>query len=387
MQENVGFLQDARGDIIDVLRLTEGVIFKDEGAKILFLDTKYFVLDSLQTKWRIMDKEAYEEELSDIIVWSEKREQEECARASQEYPGIADRLTEVTLLYAKYLFVKQDGSASSISIRKPKVGTLLRGMFTRLCRMHQVRNGAFFDLTPMNQDFVLRDVFRHTLSAECMRFLDEEDKKTGDDVLSILSEKNVSKDKSTTSVHQTTEKEFINSEDDDSKSINSKFESKSVVTPLKNVVDVPSSSKSVVSEITVLSTLKESKAPSQPLIINSEDTQDGQSTLTRSNFPLQSAERAHTKSSNVQLQVNEEVDDLEDEEDDEDVYPNDSISVRGSQYISTFPSSNMKQMAKTPVENMSMYTKISSKSAPSSAASSSQYRKPKIVHIEEGFNQ
>jgi hypothetical protein len=165
MQESVGFLQDVRGDIIDELRLSEGMLFRDEGAKILFLDIKYFVLDALQTKWRIMDREAYEEELSDIILWSEKREEEECVRSKQEYPGIAERLTEVTMLYAKYLFVKQSSADKKmgISIKKPKVGTLLRGMFTRLCRMHQIRNGTFFDLTPMNQDFVLRDIFRHTL--------------------------------------------------------------------------------------------------------------------------------------------------------------------------------------------------------------------------------
>jgi hypothetical protein len=58
-------------------------------------------------------------------------------------------------------------------IRKPQVTLLIKGIFTRFARMHHVRNGSFFDLDPLRQDFVIRDIFRQTLGSDCIQLMEE----------------------------------------------------------------------------------------------------------------------------------------------------------------------------------------------------------------------
>jgi hypothetical protein len=45
-------------------------------------------------------------------------------------------------------------------------------MYTRLSRMHHVRSGAFFELDPVKQDFIVRDVFRQTLGTDCISVIE-----------------------------------------------------------------------------------------------------------------------------------------------------------------------------------------------------------------------
>jgi hypothetical protein len=172
MEDHVAFLPHLQESIMDELRTTEGMIFRDEGAKKLFLDTKSFLLETFITKWKNFDTESFHAALDEYIGWNEGIEQEELQRMKTSYRDIASRLTSVTVLYAKYLYARSNPD-SNILIRRPKVNMLLKGMFTRLARMHHVRNGSFFDLDPLRQDFVLRDIFRQTLGSDCIQLMDE----------------------------------------------------------------------------------------------------------------------------------------------------------------------------------------------------------------------
>lgn len=172
MEENVAFLPHLQESIMDELRTTEGMIFRDEGAKKLFLDTKSFLIETLGTKWKNFDAETFQEALDNYIAWNEAVAEEELQRANASYKDISERLTSVTVLYAKYLYARSNPD-SNISIRKPRLAMLLKGMFTRLARMHHVRNGSFFDLDPLRQDFVVRDVFRQTLGTDCIDVIDD----------------------------------------------------------------------------------------------------------------------------------------------------------------------------------------------------------------------
>ena len=158
--EQVAFLPHLQESIMDELRTTEGMLFRDESTKKLFLDIKSLVIDTLTER-----KDA----LHLLLEW-DSVSQSEVAR-SLRYGDIADRLTSVTVLYAKYLYAKNN--PDPINIKKPRVESLLRGMYSRLARMPTVRSGAFFELDPLRQDFVIRDVFRQALANDCIVIIEK----------------------------------------------------------------------------------------------------------------------------------------------------------------------------------------------------------------------
>jgi hypothetical protein len=108
------------------------------------------------------------EELNNIIQWSDETEKDQLSKINQ---FCFDNLTRITVLYAKYLFSK-DGP-DSIKIKKPQMETLLLGIFTRLSDYPAIKNGTFFTLDPLKQDFVFREAFRMSLS-ECIDIVNEE---------------------------------------------------------------------------------------------------------------------------------------------------------------------------------------------------------------------
>jgi hypothetical protein len=172
--ETVAFLPSVQESIMDELRTTEGMIFRDEGAKKLFLDIKSFVLEELLRIWKIFDKETYVSILDSYVFWDKSVASKEVARASSAvYADMCDRLTAVTVLYAKYIYARVNAPDVSVSIRKPRIESLLKGMFTRLARTHHVRNGSFYDLDPLRQDFVVRDIFRQTLGTDCIEVVND----------------------------------------------------------------------------------------------------------------------------------------------------------------------------------------------------------------------
>lgn len=154
--DHVAFLPHLQESIMDELRTTEGMLFRDESAKKLFMDVKSLVIETLQGK----DAEA----LDKLARWDDVAD-EEIARSTL-YGDISDRLTSVTVLYAKYLYAK--GNPDPINIKKPRVDSLLKGMYSRMVKLPHVRNGTFFQMDPLRQDFVVRDVFRLTLANDCI---------------------------------------------------------------------------------------------------------------------------------------------------------------------------------------------------------------------------
>jgi len=154
--DHVAFLPHLQESIMDELRTTEGMLFRDESAKKLFMDVKSLVIETMQGK----DSDA----LDKLARWDDVAD-EEIARSTL-YGDIADRLTSVTVLYAKYLYAK--GNPDPINIKKPRVESLLRGMYSRMAKLSHVRNGTFFQMDPLRQDFVVRDIFRLTLANDCI---------------------------------------------------------------------------------------------------------------------------------------------------------------------------------------------------------------------------
>lgn len=160
----LAFLPAVSESVMDELRTTEGMLFRDEGAKKLFLDVKALVMESLGSAQATFTGELYETVLDRYVAWDAAVATEELQRADAHFRDIGQRLTPVTVLYAKYLYA----GAAPLRIRKPRVDALLRGMFTRLARLRHVRTGTFFELNPLQQDFVLRDMFRQTLATDCI---------------------------------------------------------------------------------------------------------------------------------------------------------------------------------------------------------------------------
>ncbi len=160
----LAFLPAVSESVMDELRTTEGMLFRDEGAKKLFLDVKSLVMESLGSAQSTFVGELYETVLDRYVAWDAAVASEELQRADAHFRDIAQRLTPVTVLYAKYLYA----GGAPLRIRKPRVDALLRGMFTRLARLRHVRTGTFFELSPLQQDFVLRDMFRQTLATDCI---------------------------------------------------------------------------------------------------------------------------------------------------------------------------------------------------------------------------
>jgi len=177
MADAIAFLPNLQESIMDELRTTEGMLFRDESAKKLFIDVKSLVLESLSSAWNTFKGAVYETVLDRYVAWDASVASEELHRSETNYKDVSERLQSVTVLYAKMLYAKPHGGGNDsmvINIRKPKLEALLRGMFTRMARLKFVRTGAFFDLDPLRQDFVVRDVFRQALSNDCISVIESQ---------------------------------------------------------------------------------------------------------------------------------------------------------------------------------------------------------------------
>ena len=170
MAENIAFLP-FQESVMDELRTTEGMIFRDEIAKKLFLDIKFLLLDEF---YAVRKEDKLKEFIDDCLEWSPETSSKVYKAALSKYPGIQERLTTVSVLYAKHLFTRTIAE-QKISMKKPHVNSFLQGMFQRMCKVHQVSNGSFFEMDPLKQDFVIRDIFRQTLGADCIQVIVEEE--------------------------------------------------------------------------------------------------------------------------------------------------------------------------------------------------------------------
>jgi hypothetical protein len=166
MSETVAFLPNLQESVMEELRTTEGMIFRDEGVKKLFLDLKSFILDSMTASWNL-GPENYKFTLEKYLMWTEETEAEEMKKMSINFQDAIERLTNVSVLYAKHIYARSN-QENSVSMKKPRMEKMLRGMYTRLARMTAIINASFFTLDPIRQDFVFRDVFRLALGNDCV---------------------------------------------------------------------------------------------------------------------------------------------------------------------------------------------------------------------------
>ena len=119
-----------------------------------------------------------------FVVFAIGVEAEEVARMRFKFKEIETRLLSVVVFYAKFLFNQDD----VINIKKPKVETFLKGMFTRLAKNHHVRNSSFFEMDPLRQDFVIRDIFRQALSNDCLQIVVKQEINVVEEKSSTLQE-------------------------------------------------------------------------------------------------------------------------------------------------------------------------------------------------------
>ncbi len=168
MTDNIAFLP-FQESVMDELRTTEGMIFRDEIAKKLFLDIKFLLLDEFYSAQK---EDRLREFLNECAAWSPETANKLLKFAALKYPGIQERLTPVSVLYAKHLFTRTT-TEQKISMKKPHLSSFLHGMFLRLCQVHHVSNGSFFEMDPLKQDFVIRDIFRQTLGSDCIQVIVE----------------------------------------------------------------------------------------------------------------------------------------------------------------------------------------------------------------------
>lgn len=162
--EQIAFLPTMNETIMDELRTTEGMLFRDENVKKLFLDTKELVLESLLAAYKNFKGEMYQSVLDKYSNWETYVEAEEVARMKFKFKDMETRLVPVVVSYAKFLFNQDE----VVNIKKPKIETFLKAMFVRLSKSQFVRNSSFFEMDPLKQDFVIRDIFRQALSNDCL---------------------------------------------------------------------------------------------------------------------------------------------------------------------------------------------------------------------------
>ena len=89
-----------------------------------------------------------------------------------EFPDLESRLLPSCVLYSKLLYGSYGGTNEAITIKKPSLQTLLKGMMSRLAKHRLVFNGTFYELDPLRQDYALRDIFRQALY-DCIEIVEE----------------------------------------------------------------------------------------------------------------------------------------------------------------------------------------------------------------------
>jgi len=150
--------------LLEELRSSEGTLFHYESAKRLFLDTKSLFFD-----WAYA---ALEQDYDELIQQRQACEEDEdlLTLAVNSFPDIAKRIPQICVLYAKLTKSHKD------KVQAAPYEYYFYRFFYRVCSIHSVMNGDFFDLDPVKQDYVLRDCFRDTLS-DCLAPVKKSDKK------------------------------------------------------------------------------------------------------------------------------------------------------------------------------------------------------------------
>lgn len=152
---------------MDQLRLQDGRLFQNESILALFLDAKAVALEAFTSALRCENKE---EALTKLTSTSDD-DTHELALKCLAPSGIDDyhakalhecAKTSAALLWPTEIFL----------VARPKVSTLVKGLFKRLGATDCIRTSEFLSLDPIKQDFVIREAFRRTLVNDCLVVFD-----------------------------------------------------------------------------------------------------------------------------------------------------------------------------------------------------------------------
>lgn len=157
-------------DLLIQLRLTEGTLFKNESVKRFFLDTKTLVCGLLS---EYAEDPEYTKKVEALLVWDKEIQDELNDRCEKAFPDMITRLTPTCITYAKSLYNKP-GQDVNLLLKEPKFPVYLKSIFTRVATSPCFINKSFYELDPINQDFVLRDIFRQALASDCIELKEEE---------------------------------------------------------------------------------------------------------------------------------------------------------------------------------------------------------------------
>lgn len=156
--------------ILDQLRALDGHLFQNETVLVLFLDVKSCLLEPLTSTARTQSGEDWNGTMSRWTSGSDDLvdELKACMLALKKASAGGalaheSMLHEATKKYALLLYPSE-----MLLVARPKLDTLLRGMAQRLGAMDVFKNRSFFNLDPIKQDFVMRDVFRRVMSNDCV---------------------------------------------------------------------------------------------------------------------------------------------------------------------------------------------------------------------------
>lgn len=164
------YMTDKSKHEMEFLVTTEGILFQDENVKKFYLIVKYFILDIFENVWNIYNENI--NEYKNII--DAHGNVSDATQILKKFPDLNDDLKKIIILYTKFIY-KND----IIKIKKPDIHIFMKGFVKKFINIKQVQNGLFYNLNLIEQDFILRDLFRQTLFMDCLQVVDRKEGNSG----------------------------------------------------------------------------------------------------------------------------------------------------------------------------------------------------------------
>jgi hypothetical protein len=157
---------------MEFLVTTEGLLFQDESVKKFYLIIKYFILDLLENIWNI-----YNDNLDEYKLLIQEYTKDELNsifnQLIKKFPKLNDDFIYIIDLYKKFIYKDEP-----IFIKSPDIYIFLKCFLKKLIPIKQIQNGSYFSFHSIEQDFILRDIFRQTLFMDCLEIDNEKHKPT-----------------------------------------------------------------------------------------------------------------------------------------------------------------------------------------------------------------
>lgn len=157
------YITDQSHETMQALVTTEGMLFQDESVKKFYLIIKYYTFEIFENIFNI-----YVNDLNEYLNILQTYETFiDLESLTNKYAGIENDLSEIVILYTKYIFKKD-----LIRLKRPNLQAFLKGFFHKFIQYKTVKNGLFFESSMIEQDFIFRDIFRQTLFLDCIKIIE-----------------------------------------------------------------------------------------------------------------------------------------------------------------------------------------------------------------------